>query len=193
VSGQPSALQNSDDFGPGPRLIRSKFFGDHRGWFNEIYSTDLAGPSGALPGVAFIQDNASLSAQPGTVRGLHFQLPPSAQGKLVMVLSGAIYDVAVDIRRSSPNFGRYEAVELRAGTGHQFFVPEGFAHGFMTLEPNTVVFYKVTNLYAPPVDRGIAWDDPDLGIAWPLPPTEVQLSDKDRKLPRLRDATELFA
>jgi dTDP-4-dehydrorhamnose 3,5-epimerase len=177
----------------GPRLIRSRFFGDHRGWFNEIYSRDLFDPGGSLEGIGFIQDNASLSAQPGTVRGLHFQLPPSEQGKLVMVLSGAIFDVAVDIRRSSPNFGRYEAVELRAGTGHQFFVPAGFAHGFMTLEPNTVVFYKVTNLYAPKLDRGIAWNDPDIGIAWPLQPTEVQISDKDRTLPRLSDAVELFA
>jgi len=191
----PDEVANRGEMGQGqqPRLIRSKFFGDHRGWFNELYSDALTDETGPLAGVKFVQDNASLSATPGTVRGLHFQLPPAAQDKLVTVLSGAIYDVAVDIRRSSPSFGRYEAVELRAGTGHQFFVPAGFAHGFMTLEPNTVVFYKVSNLYAPSLDRGIAWDDPDIGIIWPLSMKDVQLSDKDRALPRLAATTDLFA
>jgi dTDP-4-dehydrorhamnose 3,5-epimerase len=173
-----------------PRLVRSKFFGDQRGWFNQIYASDLSEPSGALAGMRFVQDNASLSMTPGTVRGLHFQLSPSAQDKLVTVLAGAIYDVAVDVRRSSPTFGTCEAVELRGGTGDQFLIPAGFAHGFMTLEPNTVVFYKVSNPYAPALERGIAWNDPALGIAWPMP--AAVLSDKDASLPVLRDADEIF-
>jgi dTDP-4-dehydrorhamnose 3,5-epimerase len=173
-----------------PRLVRSQLFSDERGWFQQIYADDLSAGGGTLAGMRFVQDNASLSVKPGTVRGLHFQLPPSAQDKLVTVLAGAIYDVAVDIRRSSPNFGRHDAVELRAGTGDQFFIPAGFAHGFMTLEPNTVVFYKVSRPYAPRDERGIAWNDPALGIAWPM--TAEVLSTKDASLPALGDAAELF-
>ena len=177
---------------PEVKLIQSKRFADPRGWFNEIYADALAAPGAILAGVAFVQDNASLSIHPGTVRGLHYQMPPFGQGKLVTVLTGAIFDVTVDIRRASPTFGRYMAVELRAGTGQQLFVPVGFAHGFMTLEPETVVFYKVTSRYAPEADRGILWNDPEIGIAWPRPAAEVRLSDKDRVLPALRTATDLF-
>jgi len=177
---------------PEVKLIQSKRFADARGWFNEIYADDLAAPGALLAGIDFVQDNASLSVHPGTVRGLHFQMPPFGQGKLVTVLTGAVFDVTVDIRRASPTFGRYMAVELRAGTGQQLFVPVGFAHGFMTLVPDTVVFYKVTSRYAPNADRGILWNDPELGIAWPRVASEVQLSDKDRVLPTLRTATDLF-
>lgn len=174
-----------------PQVIRSKVFGDERGWFNKIYSNDLSEPDGVFGGLRFVQDNVSSSAKPGTVRGLHFQLPPAAQDKLVTVLAGAIYDVAVDIRRSSPTFGRHEAFELRAGSGDQVFVPAGFAHGFMTLEPNTLVFYKVSSPYMPHLERGIVWNDPALAIAWPMR-AEV-LSEKDAALTRLGvDVAELF-
>ena len=177
---------------PEVKLIQSKRFADARGWFNEVYADDLVAAGAPLAGVTFVQDNASLSAHSGTIRGLHYQMPPFGQGKLVTVLAGAILDVAVDIRRASATFGRHVAVELKAGTGQQLYVPVGFAHGFMTLEADTVVFYKVTSRYAPNADRGILWNDPELGIAWPRAASEVQLSDKDRVLPTLRAATDLF-
>ena len=176
---------------PGPVLITPRRFGDHRGFFLETYSArDFA----AL-GIAdvFVQDNHSLSAQAGTVRGLHFQLPPHAQAKLVRVLRGAILDVAVDIRRSSPSYGRHVGVELTAENALQLFIPAGFAHGFCTLTPDTEVAYKVTDLYAPDCDRGFAWNDPDLALPWPFDAAAVQLSDKDRRAPRLRDMSTIFA
>ncbi|WP_207792089.1 dTDP-4-dehydrorhamnose 3,5-epimerase [Siccirubricoccus phaeus] len=175
---------------PGPVLITPRRFGDHRGFFLETYSArDFA----AL-GVAdlFVQDNHSLSAQPGTIRGMHFQLPPHPQAKLVRVLRGAILDIAVDIRQGSPHFGRFVAAELSAANAQQLYVPVGFAHGFCTLEPDTEVAYKVTDLYAPECDRGIAWDDPDLALPWPFPPEAAQLSEKDRRAPRLRDLPPAF-
>ncbi|MFC7476843.1 dTDP-4-dehydrorhamnose 3,5-epimerase [Dankookia sp. GCM10030260] len=176
---------------PGPLLVTPRRFGDHRGFFLETYSArDFAGLG--IPDV-FVQDNHSLSAQPGTVRGLHFQLPPHAQAKLVRVLRGAILDIAVDIRRSSPSYGRHVAVELTAENALQLFIPAGFAHGFCTLTPDTEVAYKVTDLYAPDCDRGIAWDDPDLALPWPFEAAAVQLSDKDRRAPRLRDLPTVFA
>jgi dTDP-4-dehydrorhamnose 3,5-epimerase len=175
---------------PELRLIRAAHFSDDRGWFTEIFSTERTGE--ALNGLDFVQDNASLSVVTGTVRGLHYQLPPFAQDKLIMLLSGAILDVAVDIRRSSPTFGRHLAIELAGNTGHQLFIPAGFAHGFVTLEPNTLVLYKVSRRYAPEFERGIAWDDSDLGITWPLPVVGAHLSDKDKRWPRLRDAVDLF-
>lgn len=169
----------------GPVLVAARRFGDHRGFFLETYSSRDFAALG-IPDL-FVQDNHSLSAQPGTIRGLHFQLPPRAQAKLVRVLRGAILDIAVDIRRSSPSFGQHVAVTLSAADARQFYVPAGFAHGFCTLEPDTEVAYKVTDFYAPDCDRGIAWDDPDLGLAWPVAPEAAQLSDKDRRAPRLRD------
>ena len=187
ASSLPEAIPNGlEDV----RLIKAKHFGDQRGWFCEIYAGEMAGAGGALEHLTFVQDNASLSTHIGTVRGLHYQAPPFAQDKLLSVMCGAIFDVAVDIRRSSPTFGRHVSFELRAGTGHQLFIPAGFAHGFMTLEPNSVVFYKVTKPYAPDFDRGILWNDPDLGIDWPM--QETHISQKDEGLPRLRSVADFF-
>jgi len=175
---------------PGPVLVTPRRFGDHRGFFLETYSTRDFAALGIAD--AFVQDNHSLSGQPGTIRGMHYQLPPHAQAKLVRVLRGAILDIAVDIRRGSPHFGQHVAVELSADNAQQLFVPVGFAHGFCTLLPDTEVAYKVTDLYAPDCDRGIAWDDPDLALPWPFGAAQVQLSDKDRRAPRLRDVATGF-
>jgi dTDP-4-dehydrorhamnose 3,5-epimerase len=174
----------------GPVLITPRRFGDHRGFFLETYSA----PDFAVLGIGdvFVQDNHSLSAAVGTVRGMHFQVPPRAQAKLVRVLRGAILDIVVDIRRASPTFGRHVAVELSAENALQLYVPVGFAHGFCTLQPDTEVAYKVTDTYAPDCDRGIAWDDPDLALPWPFGGRDVQLSDKDRRAPRLRDLPAAF-
>lgn len=169
----------------GPLLIVPRRFDDGRGFFMETWSErDLA----AL-GVAehFVQDNHSRSAAAGTVRGLHFQLPPSSQAKLVRVLRGAVLDVAVDIRHGSPTYGRHVAVEISAADARQFYIPAGFAHGFWTLEPDSEVAYKVSEYYDPGFERGVAWDDPDLALPWPAGPERAVLSDKDRRLPCLRD------
>jgi dTDP-4-dehydrorhamnose 3,5-epimerase len=174
----------------GPVLVTPQRFGDHRGFFLESYSVRDFAALG-IPDV-FVQDNHSLSAVPGTIRGMHFQLPPHAQAKLVRVLRGAILDIAVDLRRSSPSYGRHVAVELTADNAQQLYIPVGFAHGFCTLAPDTEVAYKVTALYAPECDRGIAWDDPDLALPWPFDAAAVQLSDKDRRAPRLRDLPPAF-
>lgn len=174
----------------GPLLVSARRFGDARGHFAETYSRrDFT----AL-GIAeeLVQDNQSFSAPAGTVRGLHFQVPPRAQAKLVRVLRGRILDVAVDIRHGSPTYGRHVAAELSAENGLMLYVPVGFAHGFATLEPDTEVAYKVSDTYAPDCDRGIAWDDPDLGIAWGVDPAAATLSDKDRRQPRLRDLGRMF-
>ncbi len=173
----------------GPVLVASRRFGDHRGFFVESYSARDFAAIG-IPDV-FVQDNHSRSELAGTVRGLHFQLTPHAQAKLVRVLRGAILDVAVDIRRGSPTYGQHVAAELTAENGHQLYVPAGFAHGFCTLVPETEVAYKVTDYYAPDCDRGIAWNDPDLALPWPFA-AAVQLSDKDRRAPRLRDIPAAF-
>ena len=176
---------------PDVKIVTPKKFGDHRGFFSEVYNRQAFAEAGIA--LDFIQDNHSLSAQVGTLRGLHFQSAPFAQDKLVRVPRGRILDVAVDIRKSSPTFGRHVAVELSAENWRQLLVPIGFAHGFVTLEPDTEVMYKVTNYYSAANDLGLAWDDPDLAIAWPLPPGGAVLSDKDRKHPRLRDLPAIFA
>ena len=176
---------------PEVKLVQLKVHGDSRGYFMETFKEVDWRP--ILGDRAFIQDNLSLSMEAGTVRGLHYQMPPFAQAKLVQALRGRILDVVVDLRRDSPRFGRHVALELAAGDGNQMFVPEGFAHGFMTLEPDSTVGYKVTAPYEPKSERGIAWDDPDLAIAWPAElRTNTFLSPRDRQWPRLRDATDLF-
>jgi dTDP-4-dehydrorhamnose 3,5-epimerase len=175
---------------PGPVLLTARKFGDARGFFLETYSAAQFEALGILD--VFVQDNQSLSRPVGTVRGLHFQLAPAAQGKLVRVLRGRILDVAVDLRRSSPFYGQHVAAELSAEAANQLFVPVGFAHGFCTLEPDTEVAYKVTAPYAPTLDRGLAWDDPALGIAWPVAPEAAELSAKDRAQPRLADLPHCF-
>src|SRR5919202_2263014 len=161
---------------PGPLLVRPAKFEDARGFFSETYNARRFREAG-LP-TDFVQDNHSLSAAAGVVRGLHFQLPPHAQGKLVRVVRGAILDVAVDLRRGSPSFGRFAAIELSAANWRQLWIPAGFAHGFCTLEPDTEVIYKMTDFYDPGAEGGLAWDDPDLGIPWPV--SNPILSDKDR-------------
>jgi dTDP-4-dehydrorhamnose 3,5-epimerase len=174
----------------GPILVKPTRIGDARGWFSETFRADQflenAGP------VVFVQHNQSMSATKGTVRGLHFQLEPMAQGKLVRCLKGAILDVAVDIRRSSPTFGKHVSAELTADNGHQLWVPPGFAHGFVTLVENTEVFYLVTSYYSPAHDRGLLWNDPALGIDWRVAEADAQLSDKDRKQPVLADLQDFF-
>ena len=175
----------------GVKLVQLTVHGDARGFFMESYREEAWRP--ILGAQSFVQDNQSLSTRAGTVRGLHYQMPPFAQAKLVQCLRGRIFDVAVDLRRNSPTFGRHLARELVAGDGRQLFVPAGFAHGFMTLEPDSMVTYKVTSRYEPKSERGLAWDDPDLGIAWPLPAgATVELSQRDREWPRLRGLTDLF-
>ncbi len=176
---------------PAVKIVTPKRHGDSRGFFSEVYNKAVFDAAGL--DLAFVQDNHSRSAAIGTLRGLHFQIPPFAQDKLIRVARGRILDVAVDIRRSSPTFGRHVAVELSAENWRQLLVPIGFAHGFLTLEPDTEVLYKTTALYSPECDRGLAWDDPDIGIAWPIPRGGPMLSDRDKRWPRLKDAAELFA
>jgi dTDP-4-dehydrorhamnose 3,5-epimerase len=168
----------------GPVLIRPKVHGDARGYFFEAFRQDLFEREIA-PGVSFVQDNQSLSQQVGTVRGLHFQRAPRAQAKLVRVLRGAILDVAVDIRPGSPTFGQHLAVRLSSEEKNQLYVPAGFAHGFCTLEPDSEIHYKTSDFYSPEHDRGLAWDDPALGIDWGVSATAAILSERDRKHPRL--------
>lgn len=175
---------------PDVLLIEPRRFGDARGFFSEVWKRSALAAAGLH--VDFVQDNHSLSAAVGVVRGLHFQRPPTAQGKLVRVVRGRILDVAVDIREGSPTYGRHVAVELSAENWAQLWVPRGFAHGFMTLEPDTEVLYKVDQEYDPATDGGISWNDPDLGIAWPLPPEGAVVSEKDGRAPRLADVGVIF-
>lgn len=164
------------------KLIVPKKHGDERGFFSETYNKRALAEAGI--DLDFVQDNHSLSAQRGTVRGLHFQIPPFAQDKLVRVVRGAVFDVAIDLRAASPSFGQSVCVELSADAWNQILVPIGFAHAFCTLEPDTEVIYKVTNFYNPEHDRGVIWNDPDLAIEWPVGKNEVLLSAKDAELPR---------
>lgn len=164
-------------------------FGDERGFFSETYNAKSFAELGLNQ--IFVQDNHSLSAKAGVLRGLHYQLSPHAQDKLVRVVRGAIFDVAVDIRRSSSTFGKWVGIEVTAEKWNQILVPRGFAHGFVTLEPDTEVIYKVTDFYAPECDRSIRFDDPEIGISWPVEMESLTLSDKDRTAPLLAEA-ELF-
>lgn len=170
-------------------IIEPQVFGDDRGYFFESYSPTTVRPG--RPAVRFVQDNESKSRR-GVLRGLHFQKVAAAQSKLVRVVQGRVLDVAVDIRRGSPTFGKHVAVELTAENHRQLFVPRGFAHGFSVLSDEAVFQYKCDNFYAPQSEGAIAWNDPDLGIDWQLPAEEVILSPKDRAHPRLKDADELF-
>ena len=173
------------------KLITPKILRDARGLFCETFSARALAEAGIT--ATFVQDNHSLSSQQGVVRGLHFQVPPRAQGKLVRVTRGSIFDVAVDIRAGSPTYGRHVSAVLSAANWQQIWVPEGFAHGFCTLEPETEVLYKVTDYYAPECDRGLKWDDPALAIAWPAVAREALLSAKDMRHPPLADLESGFA
>lgn len=165
-------------------------FADERGWFSETFSAvKLADALGEL---AFVQDNQVLTHARGTLRGMHFQKPPRAQDKFVRVLKGSVLDVAVDIRRGSPTFGKWVAAELSAENGKQIFVPKGFAHGYLTLEPDTEVFYKVSDVYSAADEGGIAWDDPAIGIDWGMPHADILMKDRDREFPRLADLPPVF-
>jgi dTDP-4-dehydrorhamnose 3,5-epimerase len=175
---------------PAVKIVTPKRHGDSRGFLSEVYNKTTWEKAGLR--FEFVQDNHSFSASAGTLRGLHFQTPPFAQDKLIRVTRGRILDAAVDIRRSSPTFGKHVTVELSAENWRQLLVPVGFAHGFVTLEPDTEVLYKATAVYSPDNDCGVAWDDPDIGIAWPLPEDALTLSVKDRRWPRLREARNLF-
>jgi dTDP-4-dehydrorhamnose 3,5-epimerase len=175
---------------PAVKIVEPKRFGDHRGYFVETWNKKRFAEHGL--DFDFVQDNESLSALIGAVRGLHFQRRPNAQDKLVRVLRGRAFDVAVDLRKSSPSFGRHVAVELSAENGRQLLVPIGFAHGFCTLEPDVVLAYKVTDYYSAAADLGLAWDDPDLAIRWPVDPAQATLSDKDKRQPRFKDLPIYF-
>ena len=171
-------------------LIEPTMHGDSRGYFAETFRQDLLEEAIEYK-VNFVQDNESKSTK-GVLRGLHYQLPPYTQAKLVRVIEGSIMDVAVDIRKSSPTFGKYVSVELTAQNKYQLFIPHGFAHGFIVLSNSATFAYKVDNYYAPKHDRGIAFDDKQLKINWQLSAEELQLSDKDRAQPSLANAKDLF-
>ena len=170
--------------------IRPHRFADERGFFSEVWSKERWCQAGI--DVDFVQDNHSLSKQRGVLRGLHYQAPPMAQAKLVRVTRGAVFDVAVDIRTGSPTFGQWVSTTLSAELWNQLFVPAGFAHGFVTVEPNTEVEYKVSALYSAEHDRAIRFDDPDIAIEWPIAGAELILSDKDRAAPRLAEVKSGF-
>ncbi len=176
---------------PDVKVLTPDTFGDDRGFFSETYNQKrLAEEAGIVE--AFVQDNHSLSRDVGVIRGLHFQSPPFAQGKLVRVVKGAILDVALDIRKDSPTFGQHVAAEISAENWSQIWVPPGFAHGFCTLMPDTEVIYKVTNFYSPEHDHGVLWNDPALKIAWPASAEDAILSEKDKKHPLLSDLPHYF-
>ncbi|MEK5399587.1 dTDP-4-dehydrorhamnose 3,5-epimerase [Paenibacillus sp. FSL K6-2859] len=168
----------------GIRIIEPSVFSDHRGWFMETYSEEIFRKHGVS--LNFVQDNHSYSANKGTLRGLHYQLNPKAQTKLVRCTRGSIYDVAVDIRKGSPSFGQWFGIELSAENKKQLLIPQGFAHGFMTLVEDAEVQYRVDEFYSPECDGGILWNDPSIGIEWPIDVVPV-LSAKDEKAPLLKD------
>jgi len=176
---------------PDVMLVSPRRLEDKRGFFSEIYNREALRQYGIA--AEFIQDNSSLSSRTGTIRGLHFQLAPQAQAKLIMVPRGRIFDVAVDCRKESRTYGQHVSVELSADAWNQLFIPHGFAHGFCTLEPDTTVLYKVDAPYAPDLEGGILWNDPDLNIQWPLAEDQAIVSDKDLQLPRFRDLGALSA
>jgi len=176
-----------------PQIIvfTPKTFGDNRGFFSETFNKNTWSDFGL--DLEFVQDNHSLSAEKGTVRGLHFQAPPHAQDKLLRVVSGAVFDVAVDIRHGSPTFGKWVSAIISAENWNQILIPAGFAHGFCTLQPDTQVLYKVTDFYSPDHEFGIRWNDPALGIDWPVGENEAVLSDKDSQYPDLAEIGTHFS
>ena len=175
---------------PDVKLLVPKRFTDVRGYFSETWSDQIFRQK--VSDVAFVQDNQSVTATKGTLRGMHFQKPPFAQGKLVRVVRGSILDIAVDIRQGSPTYGQHIATRLDQTEGAQLWVPPGFLHGFCTLEDQTEVFYKVTAYYNAEHDAGVLWSDPDLRIDWPFQPNSILLSDKDRTHPRLAEIPSFF-
>jgi dTDP-4-dehydrorhamnose 3,5-epimerase len=167
----------------GPFEIKPRKIEDERGYFSEVFRRDSFAER--APDVEFVQDNQSLSVRTGTIRGLHFQCHPAAQGKLVRCLAGSLFDVAVDLRTDSPTYGRWMSLILSPEQNNQLWVPVGFGHGFCTLEPNTVISYRVTDYYSPDHDKGVAWDDADIGVDWPAAADRETLSAKDRQQPAL--------
>lgn len=172
-------------------LITPQKFGDDRGFFMETFKSKAFNEALGKK-ITFVQDNHSLSAPAGTIRGLHFQSPPHAQGKLVRCIRGRILDVAVDVRKNSPTYGQHVSVELTSQNAKQLWVPEGFLHGFATLEANTEVVYKVTDYYAPKCDGNVLWNDPDLKIDWGIEKASVILSEKDTKAPLFKGFNSPF-
>ncbi len=166
-------------------LLTPKRHGDERGWFCESYNRRTMAAAGL--DLDFVQDNHAYSAARGTLRGLHLQIPPKPIAKLVRALRGAIFDVAVDVRAGSPTFGQWAGAELSAENGRMLLAPRGFAHAYCTLTPDAEVFYKTDGYYAPECEAGVRWDDPAIGIAWPLAPNEMTINDRDRALPLLAD------
>ena len=175
---------------PDVKILTPRRFGDSRGWFAESYNRERFAEAGIH--INFVQDNMAFSATEGTLRGLHFQAPPSTQDKLVWVALGKILDVVVDIRKCSPTYGCWVSMELTAETGETVLVPKGFAHGYCTLVPNCLVLYKASNYYAPDLDFGVAWNDPDIGIEWPFGADRVTVSEKDSRQPSLKDLESPF-
>ena len=175
---------------PAVKLLTPRKFGDDRGFFSETYNVRTLAGLGIHD--VFVQDNHSLSGPIGTVRGLHFQKPPHAQVKLVRVVRGRIFDVAVDVRHGSPTYGQWVGVELSAANWQQLYIPAGFAHGFCTLEPETEVLYKTSDFYAPEHDAGFHWLDPAFGVKWPVAPADATLSAKDTALPCAADVPPAF-
>jgi len=175
----------------GVLILTPRRFADERGYFSESWNRETL-QNGGLNLPEFVQDNHSLSRKAGTLRGLHFQAPPFAQGKLVRCGRGSVFDVAVDIRRGSPTFGKHVSAVLSADNWQQLWVPKGFAHGFVTLEDDTEVIYKVSGKYAPECDRGLIWNDRDLAINWPVDEGEIELSHKDEQMPGIAQAADLF-
>jgi len=173
----------------GVLIIEPSVFGDHRGWFMETYNESILKKAGIK--LSFVQDNQSFSATRGTLRGLHYQLNPKAQSKIVRCTLGSIFDVAVDIRKGSETYGKWFGIELSAENKKQLLIPKGFAHGFMTLTDDVEVQYKVDEIYAPECDRGIIWNDPSIGIEWPIH-IEPVLSEKDANAPLLVNADNNF-
>lgn len=170
---------------PGLLVLKPRRFGDDRGWFSEVWNRDTLRAAGIE--LDFVQDNHSMSATPGTVRGLHYQSPPRAQDKLVRCGRGLVYDVAVDVRPGSATYGQWFGIELSPDNGLQLLIPRGFLHGFVTRAANSELLYKCTDTYAPDCDGAVRWDDPDLGVDWGIDPAAAILSDKDRRAPAFRD------